>query len=107
MALPVIRRRTTQPRTRLANAIAATIGDWLDKGELIEASGRPIRPGDVMVLVRRRNEFVGELLRALKQRDIPVAGADRLILTEQLAVQDLVALGRSCCCRMTSPWRRC
>ena len=47
-----------------------------------------------MVLVRRRNEFVGELLRALKQRDIPVAGADRLILTEQLAVQDLVALGR-------------
>ena len=33
-------------------------------------------------------------MRALKQRDIPVAGADRLILTEQLAVQDLVALGR-------------
>src|SRR5260370_31503174 len=94
MALPVIRQRTTQPRTRLANAIAATIADWLDKGELLEASGRPIRPGDVMVLVRRRNEFVGELLRALKQRDIPVAGADRLILSEQLAVQDLVALGQ-------------
>ena len=36
----------------------------------------------------------GELLRALKQRHVPVAGADRLILTEQLAVQDLVALGR-------------
>ena len=47
-----------------------------------------------MVLVRRRNEFVGELLRALKQRDVPVAGADRLVLTEQLAVQDLIALGR-------------
>jgi len=61
---------------------------------MLEARGRPVRPGDVMVLVRRRNEFVGELLRALKQRDIPVAGADRLILTEQLAVQDLVALGR-------------
>jgi ATP-dependent helicase/nuclease subunit A len=46
------------------------------------------------VLVRRRNQFVGELLRALKARRIAVAGADRLILTEQLAVQDLVALGR-------------
>jgi ATP-dependent helicase/nuclease subunit A len=46
------------------------------------------------VLVRRRNQFVGELLRALKARQIAVAGADRLILTEQLAVQDLVALGR-------------
>jgi ATP-dependent helicase/nuclease subunit A len=94
MALPVVRQRVMEPRTRLANAIAATIADWRDKGEMLEAFGRPIRPGDVMVLVRRRNEFVGELLRSLKQRNIPVAGADRLILTEQLAVQDLVALGR-------------
>jgi ATP-dependent helicase/nuclease subunit A len=94
MALPIIRQRTTEPRTRVAGAIAATIAGWLDKGEMLEARGRPIRPGDVMVLVRRRDGFVGELLRALKQRNIPVAGADRLILTEQLAVQDLVALGR-------------
>ncbi len=94
MALPVMRRRVAEPRTRLADALAATIRSWLDRGEVLEARGRPIRPGDIMVLVRRRNEFVGELLRALKQRNVPVAGADRLILTEQLAVQDLVALGR-------------
>jgi ATP-dependent helicase/nuclease subunit A len=94
MALPVARHRTAEPRTRLAAAIAATVGHWLATGERLEARARSIRPGDVMVLVRRRNQFVGELLRALKQRDIPVAGADRLMLTEQLAVQDLVALGR-------------
>jgi len=94
MALPVIRQRVAEPRARLADAVAATIRGWLDRGEVLEARGRPIRPGDTMVLVRRRNQFVGELLRALKQRNVPVAGADRLILTEQLAVQDLVALGR-------------
>jgi ATP-dependent helicase/nuclease subunit A len=93
-ALPILRHRITEPRTRVALAIAATIGRWLETREMLEARGHPVRPGDVMVLVRRRNEFVGELLRALKQRGIPVAGADRLILTEQLAVQDLVALGR-------------
>jgi ATP-dependent helicase/nuclease subunit A len=92
--LPVTRQRTAAPHARLADAIAATIKGWLDGGEILEARGRPIRPGDVMVLVRRRNEFVGELLGALKQRGVPVAGADRLILTEQLVVQDLVALGR-------------
>jgi ATP-dependent helicase/nuclease subunit A len=53
-----------------------------------------IAPGDVMVLVRRRNEFVEELVRALKQRQVPVAGVDRMVLSEQLAVMDLVALGR-------------
>jgi ATP-dependent helicase/nuclease subunit A len=93
-ALPITRQRTTEPRTRVAAAIAATIGHWLQTREMMEGRSRPIRPGDVMVLVRRRNGFIGELLRALKQRDIPVAGADRLMLTEQLAVQDLMALGR-------------
>jgi ATP-dependent helicase/nuclease subunit A len=93
-ALPVTRRRPAEPRTRLAEGIAATIKSWLDRDEMLEARSRPIRPGDVMVLVRRRNEFVGDLLGALRQRGIPVAGADRLILTEQLVVQDLVALGR-------------
>ncbi len=93
-ALPITRHRVVEPRARLAAAIAATIGRWLATGEVLEARGRGMRPGDIMVLVRRRNEFVGELLRALKQRGIPVAGADRLVLTDQLAVQDLVALGR-------------
>ncbi len=92
--LPVAHRRVAEPYARLARAIAATIASWLAAGERLEARGRPLRPGDVMVLVRRRNEFVGELLRELKRRGVPVAGADRLILTEQLAVQDLVALGR-------------
>ena len=92
--LPVAHKRVAEPYARLARAIAATIEQWLAAGERLEARDRPLRPGDIMVLVRRRNEFVGELLRALKQRGVPVAGADRLVLTEQLAVQDLVALGR-------------
>jgi ATP-dependent helicase/nuclease subunit A len=88
------RRRPAEPRTRLARAIAATIHRWLVEGERLEPRGRALRPGDIMVLVRRRNAFVTDLLRALKQRGVPVAGADRLHLSEQLAVQDLVALGR-------------
>ena len=103
-ALPLTRQRGAEPYARLARAIAAKIRqwldtgerlqEWLDAGERLELSDRLLRPGDIMVLVRRRNEFVGELLRALKQRGVPVAGADRLVLTEQLAVQDLIAVGR-------------
>ena len=83
-----------EPKTRLAKAIAAKIDFWLKSGERLEARGRPMRAGDILVLVRRRNDFMFDLLRALKAKEIPVAGADRLILTEQLAVKDLVALGQ-------------
>jgi ATP-dependent helicase/nuclease subunit A len=86
--------RVPESRTRLARAIAATIDNWLKTGERLASRDRPIRAGDIMVLVRRRNEFVGDLLRALKERRVPVAGADRMKLAEQLAVQDLVALGQ-------------
>ena len=86
--------RVANSHTRLARAIAATIERWLKNGEMLPSRDRPVRAGDVMVLVRRRNAFVEDLLRELKQRRVPVAGADRLTLSEQLAVKDLVALGQ-------------
>jgi ATP-dependent helicase/nuclease subunit A len=86
--------RVAEARTRLARAIAATIDGWLKNGERLASRDRPIRAGDIMVLVRRRNEFVGDLLRELKERNVPIAGADRMRLAKQLAVQDLVALGQ-------------
>ena len=84
------------------SAIAATIAAGSTSGERLEARDRPIRPGDIMVLVRRRTPFVGELVRALKERDVPVAGADRMR-------PDRAARGRgpdgaaasSCCCPRT------
>jgi ATP-dependent helicase/nuclease subunit A len=91
---PLEQQRRRTPQLRLAEAIAAQIARWLADGEQLPARGRRIRAGDIMVLVRRRNEFATALIRALKQRGIPVAGADRMRLTEQLAVEDLVALGR-------------
>jgi ATP-dependent helicase/nuclease subunit A len=58
---------------------------------------RPITPGDILVLVRKRDGFVPTLLRTLKaMTGIPVAGADRLRLTDHIAVQDLMALGWFC-----------
>ncbi len=80
-------------RDRLVERIAKTIRHWLDSGEMLEARGRAVRPGDILILVRSRDEFVRKLIRALKRRDIRVAGADRMTLTGQLAVMDLMAVG--------------
>lgn len=46
------------------------------------------------MLVRKRGAFVEALNRELKRLDVPAAGSDRLVLTDHIAVKDLVALGR-------------
>ncbi len=93
-APPVVQGRAVAPAVRLARRIAATVAGWLERGERLEASGRPIRPGDILVLVRKRDAFFAELVRALKECRVPVAGLDRMVLTDQLAVMDLTALAQ-------------
>ncbi|WP_161784993.1 double-strand break repair helicase AddA [Hoeflea sp. BAL378] len=88
----------TAPAARLARRIAGLLGHWVGR-ETIEdhktGTLRLVAPGDILVLVRKRDGFVPTLLRTLKATtDIPVAGADRLRLTDHIAVQDLIALGR-------------
>ncbi|CAM5531774.1 ATP-dependent helicase/nuclease subunit A [Aquamicrobium terrae] len=90
--LPV--NHASAPAVRLAETIAGTVEGWLKSGEIIEGKGRALKAGDVVVLVRKRDRFVHALSRALKDRSIPVAGADRLSLPGHIAVKDLAALGR-------------
>jgi ATP-dependent helicase/nuclease subunit A len=82
------------PPLILADRIAETIKRWLNRGEALESDGAPIKPNDILILVRRRDAFFQAIVRALKKLQIPVAGVDRLVLAEEIAVMDLVALGR-------------
>jgi len=82
------------PKMRLARRIAATIDEWLSGGERLPGMDRPLRPADILVLVRKRDSFMTALIRELKSRGLAIAGADRLVLTEHVSVEDLLALGR-------------
>ncbi len=93
-APPVEQLYHQTPVARLAGRIADRIEGWIKTGEMLEAQGRPVGPGDILILVQRRANFVEAMVRALKRKGIPVAGVDRMVLMEQLAVMDLVALGR-------------
>jgi len=77
--------------TKCAEAIADQIENWLETKEILPAYNRTIQPRDIMVLVRTRNAFIGQLMRALKSRNIPVGGLDRIVLNDQLAIQDMLA----------------
>lgn len=80
----------------LADGLAEKVAGWIRDGESLPARpDRPIRAGDVLFLVQRRTSLIDALVRAFKQRGIPVAGVDRITLTKQIAVMDLIALARA------------
>jgi ATP-dependent helicase/nuclease subunit A len=80
------------PRLKLARRIAAAVKAWIARGERVAMTGRPVTPGDVLVLVRQRGSLFEAIIRALKDAGVEVAGADRLVLTEHIAVMDLLSL---------------
>jgi ATP-dependent helicase/nuclease subunit A len=77
---------------QLCKRIATVIKGWLDTDEQLASKGRKVKAGDILILVRRRDPFTTPMIRELKRLGVAVAGADRMKLTDQLAVQDLVAL---------------
>lgn len=95
-APPVAAGDSHRAAAHMARHIAATIGQWLDPAHpaLLPSQNRPLRPGDIMILVRTRTTFVNQLIRALKVAGIPVGGVDRMVLPEQLAVRDLLAVAQ-------------
>lgn len=78
----------------LAQEVALWIATLLSGagGVRLPASGRRVEARDILVLVRRRGPFDAHLVRALKKRGVKVAGRDRLLLTEQPAVADVLNL---------------
>ena len=75
----------------MARKLAKQVKTWFDEELWLEATGRAVRPEDVLILVRRRSELASLIVARLHEEGVPVAGVDRLMLTDPLAIQDLLA----------------
>lgn len=78
----------------LARQIAREIKTMITSGtQIVEKNApRPVHAGDFLILVQRRSDLFAQIIRACKQEGLPIAGADRLKLGEEMAVKDLKAL---------------
>src|SRR5262249_26263920 len=84
----------TSPEVKLSRRVQAEIKRLVTSGIMTGHKGnrRPLTYGDMLVLVRRRGNLFDAVIQALKHAEIPVAGADRLKLTEHIAIIDLMNL---------------
>ena len=92
---PVDRLSPRHQNAVLADAIAGELRRLIDAGTLIPCGNgerKLLSEGDVLILLQRRKELFQEILRACKQHGLEVAGADRLTVTRELPVRDLLAL---------------
>ena len=80
----------------LANDLAVRLKDMLATEAITDKDGqvRAMRPGDILVLLRRRGKFLGAFTAACKRLNLPIAGADRIKLGEELAVRDVISVLR-------------
>ncbi|MDP4593946.1 MAG: double-strand break repair helicase AddA [Beijerinckiaceae bacterium] len=97
--LPVDALREEEPAAIMARQVADKIGELVSRDNrhaVHDQNGEPrqLTAGDIMILVRKRGPFFDAVIKALKERHIPVAGADRLNIMHHIAIMDLVAAGQ-------------
>ncbi|MEO8530314.1 MAG: UvrD-helicase domain-containing protein, partial [Deltaproteobacteria bacterium] len=81
------------PAVLMADQIARRIKEIIATEWVTEKDGGTIsavKPGDILVLLRQRTRFLVPFIAACKRHGVPVAGADRLKLQNEIAVQDVI-----------------
>ncbi len=91
---PLERRVKKSAASLLARKIAQNIKTMVTGGEKLVSQNRPLRYRDFMVLVQRRNSFIEDLVRECKNLGVNITGVDKLKLTDQIAVEDMLSLAR-------------
>ncbi len=87
----------TDERRQLAQGIAQRINGMIGSAVIpVEEHGirkdRIVQPKDILILVQKRSGIFNEIIRACKSIGIPMAGADRMNVAQELAVKDITAL---------------
>nr|WP_323778058.1 double-strand break repair helicase AddA [Amylibacter sp.] len=89
---PVDTPAPDNPQTVLARKIAGWIKHILDRKQELPGQGRAVRASDFLILVQGRRPIFHNIIKELKLLDLPVAGADRLDVGQELAVRDMLSL---------------
>jgi ATP-dependent helicase/nuclease subunit A len=78
---------------KISQYIANLIKQSIDGNVWVESRQRTAKAEDFMILFQRRDtETMKYIIRALRKNGIPVSNIDKVLLNEELIVEDLIAL---------------
>ena len=81
-----------RPEEMLANKVASTIEEWIATGRRIGVREQLVKPQDILILVQSRGPAFRAMIRALKQKGLPNLGEDKLVVSNHIAIEDLLVL---------------
>lgn len=78
----------------LAQQIASFIKSQIASRRIMPATNSAVKESDFMILVRKRDELIFEIINCLKQHGLPVEDVDRITLNKSLSVLDLMSIAK-------------
>ncbi|UCM85153.1 MAG: UvrD-helicase domain-containing protein [Rickettsia endosymbiont of Culicoides impunctatus] len=92
--LPEEHNKSKSAQQVLAEQIANFIKSQIASQKILHATNSEVKESDFMILVRKRDELVFEVIDCLKQHGLQVEDVDRITLDKSLSVLDLIAIAK-------------
>ncbi|MCE2993368.1 MAG: UvrD-helicase domain-containing protein [Alphaproteobacteria bacterium] len=90
--LPSSEHNENDHKLVLARAIAARINNWIKQRRLISDTDKPVTPSDILILVRKRSEFVDMMSSEISKLGIGVDSIGSKLLVDELLYKDILSL---------------
>lgn len=92
--VPIYAKQSCSPHIILAKKIALMIKEKIQSRLFLPSRNRNVTAEDFLILFQRRNNFIMQVIKALKKEGIPVSGIDKLDLLDHISIQDILSLTR-------------
>lgn len=85
---------TEKNKDILAKQVAARIVEILNRNYPLAETGEAPKASDIMILLRKRDEFADKLIAEIQKNNIKISGIDRLYLNENIVIKDIISLAK-------------
>lgn len=92
--IPTEQKIINTPQKQLVEYVTSKIASMINSKYILKSKGRAVNAGDFLILLSTRGTLADQLTKSLQAKGVNVAGVDRLKLTENIAIMDLLALAK-------------